>query len=250
MTGMFRRLHSRPVEPTLQSFDWGSRRIEFLWVRGTGRRLRIEVSFEGKVRVHSPSRATFDQVLPFVLRKASWIVRTLAKVEAYERLIWPTFLSAGDSFFFFGRLHRTEWEWGPRFSVRFEDSSLRVTAPPAGDPTRLGGRIVSRLREEAERTLQDRVERCLPIALALGIPAPRVSFRMMKRRWGSCGRDGRVVLNVRLVQTPPECVDYVILHELCHLRHHNHGRAFQALLALGLPDWKQRRELLKRYVIS
>jgi len=174
----------------------------------------------------------------------------LAKAEAYERLTWPSFLSAGETFLFFGRLHRTEWEWGPRFSVRFEDSSLRITAPPGVDPARFGSRIVGRLRDEAERTLGDRVDQCLPIALALGIPAPRVSFRMMKRRWGSCSRDGRVVLNVRLVQTPPECMDYVIMHELCHLRYHNHGRAFKALLARGLPDWKQRREILKLYVIS
>ena len=81
-------------------------------------------------------------------------------------------------------------------------------------------------------------------AAAHGISAPTWSVRWMKRRWGSCGRDGRVVFNIRLVQTPLPLVEYVVVHELCHLKHHHHGKTFYALLAKCLPDWKERRKAL------
>ena len=74
--------------------------------------------------------------------------------------------------------------------------------------------------------------------------ATPAAVRWMKRRWGSCGRDGRVVFNIRLVQTPLPLVEYVVVHELCHLKHHHHGKTFYALLAKCLPDWKERRKAL------
>jgi predicted metal-dependent hydrolase len=68
---------------------------------------------------------------------------------------------------------------------------------------------------------------------------PPVTIRQMKRQWGSCSPRGRIALNVGLVRVPRECIDYVLLHELCHLKAHNHGRAFYRLLDRHLPDWRQ-----------
>lgn len=68
---------------------------------------------------------------------------------------------------------------------------------------------------------------------------PPVTLRQMKRQWGSCSPRGRIALNIGLVRVPRECIDYVLLHELCHLKVHNHGRAFHRLLDRHLPDWRQ-----------
>lgn len=68
----------------------------------------------------------------------------------------------------------------------------------------------------------------------------------MRRRWGSCSAAGHITLNTRLVQTSPRCVDYVLLHELAHLRELNHGPRFYAVLTALLPDWKDARSLLRR----
>ena len=224
MAGMFGRKKTRLATPTLHELKCGAEAVEFLWVRGIGRRLRLEVRPDGGVRVHSPARAGFDEVLSFVAAKAAWILRSRERVRARERLTWP------------------------------DSSRARV-----------------RLRTGAERLLRERMDLCLlltsgkarRVGLAHGLtltpkgrggPAsgsasPPVSFRMMKRRWGSYGRDGRVVLNVRLAQLPVACVDYVILHELCHLRHHHHGRAFYDLLDRVVPDWKLRKKELDHFVI-
>ena len=109
------------------------------------------------------------------------------------------------------------------------------------------------MRRRVEAWLKRRAEQIFGMVLkqalsgpaaAHGISAPTWSVRWMKRRWGSCGRDGRVVFNIRLVQTPLPLVEYVVVHELCHLKHHHHGKTFYALLAKCLPDWKERRKAL------
>ena len=67
----------------------------------------------------------------------------------------------------------------------------------------------------------------------------------MKRRWGSCTKNGRILLNLQLIQTSPSCIDYVITHELCHLIEHNHTAAFYQLLDGAMPDWRKRKRRLE-----
>lgn len=66
----------------------------------------------------------------------------------------------------------------------------------------------------------------------------------MKTRWDSCSRAGEIWLNPRLIQAPRACIDYVIIHEFCHLQEHNHGKRYYALLDRALPEWRELRQKL------
>ena len=84
---------------------------------------------------------------------------------------------------------------------------------------------------------------------ATGLRCASWRIKRMKTRWGSCNtREGRIWLNLYLAQTPTYCLDYVLLHELCHLRFADHGAGFKALLDSHMPDWRQRRKLLNSYL--
>ena len=95
------------------------------------------------------------------------------------------------------------------------------------------------------------VEACAPALVEawepiMGVKAGKLAYRNMKTRWGSCQPStGRICLNVRLALYPPECLEYVVVHELCHLLERGHGPRFQALMDSFLPDWRQRRALLR-----
>jgi predicted metal-dependent hydrolase len=80
----------------------------------------------------------------------------------------------------------------------------------------------------------------------LNIPYPPLSIRQMKSRWGSCTASGPIILNLTLIQVPKDLIDYVVIHELCHLKEHNHSAAFYALLERVLPDWEDRRTRLNQ----
>jgi predicted metal-dependent hydrolase len=75
----------------------------------------------------------------------------------------------------------------------------------------------------------------------------RLTVRRMRSRWGSCSVEGRITLNADLVRMPRRLIDYVAVHELCHLVHHNHAPAFWFQVATCLPDWRQRRDELKAW---
>ena len=96
------------------------------------------------------------------------------------------------------------------------------------------------------RLFMERMAAMAPSVAPLGITPPeKLILRAMKSRWGTCSNDGRVTLNLKLMQLDIDLLDYVIVHELCHLREFNHSPRFYALLDAAMPDWKQRRRTLQ-----
>ena len=81
------------------------------------------------------------------------------------------------------------------------------------------------------------------------MPLPKIVIRRMGKRWGSCTEMGNILINVELIKTPLDCIEYLIMHELCHLRVHNHSQAYYRLLARCMPDWQRRKTRLDSFVI-
>ncbi|NGM17875.1 DUF45 domain-containing protein [Eggerthellaceae bacterium zg-893] len=98
---------------------------------------------------------------------------------------------------------------------------------------------------------RDVVSACVPVLVeawepVMGVKAGRLDYRNMKSRWGSCQPStGRICINIRLALYPPECLEYVVVHELCHLLVPGHGEPFRRLMDRYMPDWKVRRDKLR-----
>jgi predicted metal-dependent hydrolase len=103
-------------------------------------------------------------------------------------------------------------------------------------------------RERAEAVFRERFDAWAEKAVRHGIKADTFQIHRMKNRWGSCTSEGRILLNPDLIIAPVMCIEYVIAHELCHLKQHNHGTGFYRLLHALMPDWQQRRERLNQCV--
>lgn len=238
------------TDPEILILETTSRKIPLHLERGRGRRVRITVLSDGRVRVFVPRKIGLEQVLAFAREKAAWIERTVRKVDAYTQLSSPERTLETGTISILGQAYPVKIERGRSRRAVFTDGVLHVPVADPGDGDAVRRRIEAWLKRRAEQIFGMVLRRGLAAVSVHNIAAPVWTVRWMKRRWGSCGRDGRVVFNIRLVQTPLPLVEYVVLHELCHLKHHNHGKSFYALLAKCLPDWKERRKALNAIVVD
>jgi hypothetical protein len=190
------------------------------------------------VLVDAPANAADAEIRLAVTKRLKWVHRRLADIEKRLSLVVPREYVSGETVLYLGRRYRLKIVGShAEFATRLLGGYLEV--PAAGKAPQIA-------RREMEQWLRNRARDVLPQRLAkiaqqltwVKDPPP-VSIRQMSRQWGSCSPHGRIALNLGLVRVPTECIDYVLLHELCHLKVHNHGRAFYRLLDMHQPDWKR-----------
>ncbi|MEQ8172293.1 MAG: M48 family metallopeptidase, partial [Candidatus Eremiobacterota bacterium] len=103
--------------------------------------------------------------------------------------------------------------------------------------------------DHARVKFNQRVNLCYEKIKKYDINTPlRIKIKQMKKRWGSCSKNGTILLNRELIKVPSHCIDYVITHEMCHLKHYNHNKKFFKLLSRVMPDWQNRKERLEKMV--
>jgi predicted metal-dependent hydrolase len=230
--------------------QFGARQISYHLHRADRKRLRIVVSPELTVDVFAPNTVSHEQVQIAVQKKASWIARTLDKLETYHPLPTPKLYVSGETFVYLGRQYRLKVKNSVRQPAKLLGRFLWVWIEDKTDAQGVKRAVDAWYRKRAHETLGRYMEKCYAIASRHGVPEPLLAIRAMRRRWGSCSPSGRITLNVNLVQMPVHCIEYVIMHELCHLKYHNHAKTFYSLLTRCQPDWRKRKETLDRVRLS
>ncbi len=211
--------------------------IEFVRTR-RARRYIIRVRPDGSVRVTVPRGGSRAEAALFVEKHAGWIARERARLgEAGCTPAWTdgtTFMLRGEP------VTIRVVEEGARRVVRYAERTVSI---PAG-ATDLRPFIQADLRLAARHELGIRLQ---ALAAAHQLTVASVTIRNQRSRWGSCSRSGRIALNYRLLQMPPEVRDYVLLHELMHLKQPNHSRRFWRLVETVCPDFRDAERWLKVY---
>lgn len=205
--------------------------IEIRRRRGA-RRYIVRVTAEGAVRVTVPYGAAVAGGLAFAERQAAWIARQWAHQEQLNRP-W----THGSEVWFRGTLVRLDVDDG---LVRLDGDEVGM-APQDVD---LRPVVVRHLRSLADAELPGR---CRDLAAASGLSVVRVSVRNQRSRWGACSARGTITLNWRLVQVPPAVRDYVIHHELAHLRVLDHSRRFWREVERLCATWRESERWLQQH---
>jgi len=238
------------TEAAMHVIHFGTRKIPYCLHRADRKRLRVVVSPELKVDVFAPKNATDGQIHAVVKKKAPWIARTLDKLETYHPLPVPKRYVSGETFVYLGRQYRLKVENDLRQPAKLVGRFLWVWVEDKTDIQVIKKAVDAWYRKRAHEVLGRYMENCYTIASRHGVREPLLVIRAMRRRWGSCSPSGRITLNLKLVHVPVHCIEYVIMHELCHLKSHNHSKAFYALLTRCQPDWRKRKEALDRFRLS
>ena len=230
--------------------EFGSRQIPYRLHRADRKRLRVVVSPELVVDVYAPRNTDDEKIRLAVQNKASWIARTLDKLESYHPLPIPKRYISGETLVYLGRQYRLKIVKNSKKSAKLMGRFLWVWVENNNDTPSVKKAVDQWYRKRAREVLGRYLEKCYTVASRHGVPEPLLVIRTMQRRWGSCSNKGRITLNVNLIKVPVHCIEYVIMHELCHLKYNNHSKTFYSLLTRCQPDWRRRKETLDQFRLS
>jgi hypothetical protein len=227
----FRKREMPPAETVMV----GSRFVPLLVVRNPrARRYLLRMRADGTARVTIPRGGSATEARKFVDRNRPWLERQWQQIQARPR--HPAPWQVGSTVLFRGELVPIQLDQPGRF--RFGTEILPMSDPAVN------------LRSAIEKHLRKLASRELPVRLAElaglhGFIVKRVTVRSQRTRWGSCSQRSGISLNWRLIQTPAHVRDYIMLHELAHLRHMNHSNRFWQEVERLCPDYQVAERWLK-----
>ncbi|GIX04589.1 MAG: metal-dependent hydrolase [Planctomycetaceae bacterium] len=228
---------------------FGKQRIPFDLEFRDRERLAISVNPDQSVTVAAPAGRSVEEVLERVQKRAAWIARQRAHFEEFQPLTPPRRFVAGETHLYLGRQYRLKLTEDEIASVKLVGQFFRVHLPERNDADKVRRLLDDWYRNHAKEIFARRLDVCLESARSLGVSQPEIVVRQMTKRWGSCTKAGRILLNTELVKTPLHCIEYVIMHELCHLKVHDHSPKFYQLLSRCMPDWERRKQRLESFVL-
>ena len=223
----------------------GDRKTEYKIVRKNVKNINLRVSRRGDITVSAPFKMPERSIRAFVDSKSGWIGKRLDLIGNRTLLNTRSQFVNGSSVKVLGKEYRFEVEESGRDRVIMYDDSICVYSRDPNDPSVVEKQYLKWLRTLAEGVFAASAERMAALLAPHNIAMPAMSIRVMRARWGSCNfRHREIRLNLRLVKAPPFCIDYVMLHELAHLKYPNHSEEYYFFLSLLMPDWKFRKKKL------
>jgi len=213
----------------------------------TKRKVKIKVHPDQRVVAIAPNDAISSDIQKAILKRARWIWQSINDFASQYDFVLPKKYVSGDSQFYLGKRYvlKVMIDTEQVTNVKLYRGKLTVTLNREYDDR--SNVVKSVLNEwyfdKAKYKFHERLSVLLPKAdWVKGIPSFRVMA--MSKQWGSCSVKGNLMLNPHLVKAPKECIDYVILHELCHIEEHNHSERFWRLLTQIMPNWREVKDKL------
>ena len=224
------------------------REILYSLERKPVRNLNLRVRKDGSVWVSANADVPCGEIDTFVASKAPYILKALDHFhEIAQYKSQPKQYVSGETFTILGRGLRLQVTQDATDSISADGVYIHLGVRDLYD-TEKKRRIVNKfLDHQCKMVFGDVMDGLYPLFQKYGVQKPSLRIRDMETRWGSClAKKGIITLNKRLLEAPRHCIEYVVMHELCHLVHPNHSRQFYAFLTMLMPDWKEQKQYLDK----
>jgi predicted metal-dependent hydrolase len=209
--------------------------------------LAITVHPDGSLELVAPQSASIHAVLLKITKRRKWILTQRRKFLSMNATRAEPRFVTGATHRYLGRQYRLKIQRGMEPGVSLKGAYFHITVK--GDDAGEAKALLNKwFRTKAAEQFKKRLNAWSPWCAKHGVPEPSLRLLKMPKRWGSASPDGRIALNPELVHMPSRCIDYVITHEICHLKHPNHGPQFHRLLSSLMPDWKNLKERLEHLI--
>ncbi len=229
---------------------YGGEAIPYELIQSPKRKtLGIEVYPDSRVVVRVPPGCTPEEIAARMRKRAIWINRQREYFSRFVPRTPPRRYLSGETHLYLGRHYRLKLALGEKLSVALQRGVLVVSSPEKLSSTQVKSMLTAWYRKHAVRVYSQVLDECFEMFARRGHKRPDVVVRAMERRWGSLSTRRLMTLNRHLIRAPRFCIEYVVMHELCHLEHKHHGAAFYRLLTRAMPDWEARKQQLEKVLL-
>ena len=218
------------------SIQFGSKRITFQVVYSDRKTLGITVNPDLDVLVKAPVDSSIDKIKEKVIKKAPWIIKQQGFFLTFHPKIPARKYIGGETHLYLGRQYLLKVELSKVESVKLKGKFIEVKAI---DKSRVKELVKQWYLVHAKSKINELAKPLIEQFKKYNIELKSIVFREMPTRWGSCTPKGKIILNPELIKAPRGCIEYVIIHELCHLIHHYHTQKFIDLQTKEMPDWEK-----------
>ena len=225
------------------SIQFGSKKIVFEIQFSERKTLGITVTPEMEIFVKAPTNTPLELISDRVKKKAPWIL----KQQYYFLGFFPktpkrNYIS-GETHLYLGRQYLLKVTRSTKQEVKYKGRIIEiVTTEKSNTETLLKGWY----KEKAKQKFAEIAEPLIERFKKYNVIPKGIYIQEMSRRWGSCTPKGKIILNTELIKAPKACIEYVIIHELCHLVHHDHTQKFIDLQTREMPDWEKWKDKLEK----
>ena len=226
--------------------EYGSVVMEYAVEYRRRKTLGICVHPDGSVEVKAPVEAPLEQIREHVHRRASWICKQQRYFSSFGIYTPERKYVSGESHLYLGRQYMLRIIDSERNEVHYKGNIIEIECRHRKDARAL---LLAWYRKRAEIKFEEYATPLIARFNRYQVKPSAIKLKDMATRWGSCTATGQILLNPRLVCAPRICIEYVIIHELCHLVHRNHTKDFYELLTQEMPDWKKWKMKLERLMI-
>jgi len=206
----------------------------------------IKVHPDCSVVANAPIHASDKDVIDAVMKRVRWIHNKLVKFKEQKEHIVPRKYISGESHYYLGKQHLlkvVKVSGSKNNQVKLLRGKFEIHA---SNKNQVKDLLNAWYKDKAREVFNRRLDQLLPQTLWVQ-ERPQIRIHTMKTQWGSCSPSGKLTLNPYLVKAPRDCIDYVILHELCHIVEHNHSERFYRYMGRVMPEWKSIKEKLDNW---
>jgi predicted metal-dependent hydrolase len=224
----------------------GDKELKYILTRSSRRTVGIAIEKSGLVKVSSPAKVSESYINQLLLKKSAWILKKLVELETREaKSNKPKVFEEGESFSYLGKefklkLYRSSTLKKP--IVKLDGDNILIRLPINFEAENIKKALKLWYIEKFKLIIEERVKHYSEI---IGVHPQKITIREQKTRWGSCSGRGNINFNWKLIMASLEVLDYVVIHELCHMREMNHSEKFWKLVEGIFPQYKKCRVWLK-----
>lgn len=222
--------------------------LEFRIIYSRRRSIGISVHPDSSVIVRVPFLTSLKTISRIVREKYSWVLKHRDNYRKLDNNPVNKSYITGEIHLFHGNQSVLKIEKSDKPYVSFYDNTIELGTEKTDDTVLIKKLLYKEYKKEALKYFPELFIKVLRENENQMFKPGGLIIRTMKRRWGSCSNKGKITLSTELIKLSDLYIEYVITHELCHLKHHNHGPHFYKLLSEVFPEWKTVRKELRKYI--